>query len=282
MTTCYRHPDRVAGVGCQRCGRPICPQCMVQAAVGFQCPDCTHSNPQKVVNSRQLFGRGGTSEVIVGKVLIGLNVAAYLMMAVVGGNGASASGEVYQRGITWGPLVAEGEWWRLASGAFLHASPLHLLMNMFLLYLLSKELEPAVGHVRFLLIYVVSLAGGSLGVMLLSPDARTLGASGAVFGLMGALVVLQLRAKQNPWNSGLGGLIVINLIITFAVPGISIGGHLGGLIAGAVAGLLVTPLRWPQENAKVKDGFIALIGVGLFVTAVLVAQALATPSVYFY
>ena len=246
---------------------------MVQAAVGFQCPECTHSNPQKVVNSKQLFGRAGSSDLIVGKVLIGLNVAIYVLMAAVGGQ----QGSVYERGVIWGPLVADGEWWRIVSGAFLHASPLHLLMNMFLLYLLSKELEPAVGHVRFGLIYAVSLLGGSLGVLLLAPNDVTLGASGAIFGLMGALVVLQLRAKQNPWNSGLGGLIVINLIITFAVPGISIGGHLGGLIAGAAAGLLVTPLRWPQDNAVVKDGFIALFGIGLAVTALLAAHALAAP-----
>lgn len=273
QATCYRHPDRVAGVGCQRCGRAICPQCMVQASVGFQCPDCTHAQPQKVLNSRQLFGRAGSADIVVGKVLIGLNVLAYMAMAAVGGQG----GSIYGRGVIWGPLVADGEWWRIVSGAFLHASPLHLGMNMFLLYLLAKELEPAVGHVRFLLIYAVSLLGGSLGVLLLAPNDVTLGASGAIFGLMGALVVMQLRARQNPWNSGLGGLIVINLIITFAVPGISIGGHLGGLVAGAAAGLLVTPLRWPQDNALVRDGFIALFGIGLAVAALLVAQALAAP-----
>jgi membrane associated rhomboid family serine protease len=250
---------------------------MVQAAVGFQCPDCTHARPQRVVSSRQLFAGSGSSDVIVGKVLIGINVAAYVLMVLVGGSASQAQGEVFERGVTWGPSVASGEWWRLVSGAFLHASPLHLLMNMFLLYLLSRELEPAIGHVRFLLVYVVSLLGGALGVMLVSPDAATLGASGAIFGLMGALVVLQLRAKQNPWNSGLGLLIVINLVITFLNPEISVGGHIGGLVAGAVAGLLVTPLRWPQENAMVKDGFIALIGIGFAVAAVLAAQALASP-----
>jgi membrane associated rhomboid family serine protease len=150
-------------------------------------------------------------------------------------------------------------------------------MNMFLLWLLAKELEPAIGHLRFGLLYVASLLGGSLGVLILSPDSATLGASGAIFGLMGALVVLQLRAKQNPWRSGLGGLIVLNLIITFTIPGISIGGHIGGLVAGAIAGLLITPLRWPQENAAVKDGFIALFAIGLAVLAIFAAGALSTP-----
>jgi membrane associated rhomboid family serine protease len=277
LTTCYRHPDRAAGVGCQRCGRPICPQCMVQASVGFQCPDCTHQRPQQVITGRTMFGRGGTSDVIVGKVLIGINVAAYLLMTAVGGSATQAQGTIYEQGVTYGPLVASGEWWRIVTGGFLHAGILHLGMNMFLLWLLSKELEPAIGHLRFGLLYVASLLGGALGVLLVSPNSATLGASGAIFGLMGALVVLQLRAKQNPWNSGLGGLIVLNLIITFAVPGISIGGHIGGLVAGALAGLLVTPLRWPQENALVKDGFIALFAIGLAVLAVFVAGALATP-----
>ena len=214
---------------------------------------------------------------VVGKVLIALNVATFLLMSALGGSASSPQGTVYEQGVIWGPLVADGEWWRLVSGAFLHAGPLHLFMNMFLLWLLAKELEPAVGHLRFGLLYVASLLGGSLGVLLVSPNSATLGASGAIFGLMGALVVLQLRAKQNPWNSGLGGLIMINLLITFLVPGISIGGHVGGLVAGAVAGALVTPLRWPQDNATVKDGFIALFAVGLAVAAVLVAGALATP-----
>ncbi len=276
-TTCYRHPDRVAGVGCQRCGRPICPQCMVQASVGFQCPDCTHARPQQVITSRTMFGRGGTSDVVVGKVIIAINVAAFLLMSALGGSASRPQGAVYENGVIFGPLVADGEWWRIVSGAFLHAGPLHLLMNMFLLWLLAKELEPAVGHLRFGLLYVTSVIGGSLGVLLLSPNDLTLGASGGVFGLMGALVVLQLRARQNPWNSGLGGLIVINLVITFLVPGISIGGHLGGLLAGAAAGALVTPLRWPQENAKVKDGFVVLFALGLGVAAVLAAQAFAAP-----
>lgn len=277
LTSCYRHPDRAAGVGCQRCGRPICPQCMVQASVGFQCPDCTHQRPQQVISGRTMFGRAGSPDVIVGKVLIGINVAAFLLMTAVGGSATQAQGTIYETGVTYGPLVASGEWWRIVTGGFLHAGILHLGMNMFLLWLLSKELEPAIGHLRFGLLYLASLLGGALGVLIVSPNSATLGASGAIFGLMGALVVLQLRAKQNPWNSGLGGLIVLNLIITFAVPGISIGGHLGGLVAGALAGLLVTPLRWPQENAMVKDGFIALFAIGLGVLAVFAAGALATP-----
>ena len=161
------------------------------------------------------------------------------------------------------------------TGAFLHSGPLHLLMNMFLLWLLAKELEGALGHLNFLLCYVVSVLGGGLGVMLLSPDAPTLGASGGVFGLMGALVVLQLRARQNPWNTGLGGLVAINLVITFTLPGISVGGHVGGLVAGAVAGAVVQPRSWPQTTAGIRTGFLTLFGLAVAALAVVAASALA-------
>ncbi|MFZ4667986.1 MAG: rhomboid family intramembrane serine protease [Microthrixaceae bacterium] len=274
-TTCFRHPDRVAGVRCQRCERPICPQCMVQASVGFQCPECAHSGSQQVISSRQVWAPS-SQDVIVGKVLIGLNVAAFLLASLAGGSLARTAGPIFERFVTWGPLVADGEWWRLVTGAFLHGGVLHLMMNMFLLWLLAKELEPALGHVGFALVFAVSVVGGALGVMLLSPNDPTLGASGGVFGLMGALIVLQLRARQNPWNSGIGGLVVVNLILTFTIPGISIGGHVGGLLAGAAAGAVVQPKAWPQTSAGIRNGFLVLMSLGLVVAAVLVAGALAT------
>ena len=270
---CYRHPDRVAGVACQRCGRPICPQCMVQAPVGFQCPACTRARPERVIAARQVFAG---PQPAVTKALIGVNVAAFLLMTALGGSAAAPQGPVYERGVTWGPLVADGEWWRVVTGGFLHAGLLHLFMNMFLLWLLGRELEPAVGGARFALLYAVSLLGGSLGVLVLSPDSPTLGASGAIFGLMGALVVLQLRAHVNPWNTGIGGLVALNVLITFLIPGISIGGHLGGLVAGAAAGAVVQPLRWPQTTAALRNALLVLTAVGLAGAAVLAASVLAT------
>lgn len=268
---CYRHQDRVAGVRCQRCERPICPACMRQASVGFQCPECVSAGAQRVVTSRQLFG--GHTEVVVGKVLIGLNVAAWLLMTVLSGNPYRAGGPVLREGALLGVLVAEGEWYRLVSGAFLHSGVFHLGMNMLLLWFLSQELEPALGRLRFGLLYGVSLLGGSLGVMLLDPLAPTVGASGAVFGLMGALIALQLRAKQNPWQSGIGGLVALNLVITFLVPGISIGGHLGGLLVGAAAGALIQPLAWPQEQAEVRTAAVACVGVLAAVASIVAANA---------
>ncbi len=268
---CYRHTDRAAGVRCQRCERPICPSCMRQASVGFQCPECVAARPQRVVSSSQLFR--GHSEVVVGKVLIGINVAVFVLMTVLSGNPYGAGGPVLERGALFGPFVAEGEWWRLFSGAFLHAGLFHLGMNMLLLWFLSQELEPALGRLRFAVLYVVSLLGGSLAVMVIDPLAPTVGASGAVFGLMGALIVLQLRAKQNPWQSGIGGLVAINLVLTFVIPGISIGGHVGGLLAGAAAGYVLQPLRWPQEGAALRTTVVVGFGMAFLVGGIAAATA---------
>lgn len=269
---CQEHPDRVAGVRCQRCERPICPSCMRQASVGFQCPQCATAGSQRVVTSREVF-RGGR-EVVVGKVLIGINVAAFLLMVAAGGEVNSVAGPVAENGVMFGPGVALGEWWRIVTGAFLHAGVLHLAMNMYLLWLLSQELEPVLGRARFVLLYAVSLLGGSLGVLVLSPLSPTVGASGAVFGLMGALVVFQLRAKQNPWKSGIGGLVALNVLLTFVIPGISIGGHLGGLAAGAASGALLQPLPWPQRDAAVRTAATVALGVGLAAASILLAPEL--------
>lgn len=245
---------------------------MVQAAVGFQCPECTAARPQKVINSRTLFR--GHDEVVVGKVIIGLNVAVFLLVTLMTGNPVGASGSIFEHGALYGPFVANGEWWRILSSGFLHFGVLHLAGNMLLLWFLSQEMEPMLGRMRFAILYVTSLVGGSLGVLILSPMSLTAGASGAVFGLMGGLIVLQLRAHQNPWNSGVAGLVLIDLVFTFAVPGVSIGGHVGGLIAGAAAGLVLQPMRWPQQGAALRS--IVVVGF----TFALGALALASASYF--
>lgn len=274
--SCYRHPDRSAGVSCQRCDRPICPACMVQASVGFHCPECAGARRTQVVTGRAAFGRA--SDPIVTKVLIGINVAMYVLMVARGGDAMRAGGPVYVWGATYGPAVDAGEWHRLVSGAFLHSGVIHLGLNMFLLWLLGQVLEPALGRSQFALLYVVSLLGGSLGVMLIDPAAATVGASGAVFGLMGALVVLQLRAGQNPWQSGIGTLIVLNLVLTFAIPGISIGGHLGGLVAGALAALGLSANRG-RDGVPVaaRLGGLAALAVLLVVASVMVLSQQQLP-----
>ncbi len=139
--------------------------------------------------------------------------------------------------------VAAGEWWRIVTGAFLHAGLLHLAMNMAVLWLLGSQLEPRLGTARFLGLYFTSLLAGAFGVLLVSPTSATVGASGAVFGLMGAAFAAQRAWGIDPWRSGIGGLIIVNVLFTFAVPGISIGGHLGGLVGGLVVGYLIFQLE---------------------------------------
>jgi membrane associated rhomboid family serine protease len=143
----------------------------------------------------------------------------------------------------FGPLVDTGEWYRLVTSGFLHANLLHLAFNMYLLYLLGLQLEPVLGRFRFTVVYFFSLLTGSLGVLLIDPTAVTVGASGAVFGLMGAAVAVQRSRNINPFDSGLGALIVLNLVFTFAFShNISVGGHVGGLAGGLVAGWLLVML----------------------------------------
>jgi membrane associated rhomboid family serine protease len=236
MATCYRHPSRETGVSCSNCGRPICPDCMTTTPVGMRCPECSKQRtPVKRLRS------ASSSRPEVTLALIAINVAVFLAE----GNltlSSGASNNVFKEGALFastpaypGHGVAHGEWWRVVTGGFLHEGLLHIGFNMYVLYVLGQLLEPALGHLRFAAVYFISLLCGSLGALLVTPHSPTVGASGAVFGLMGAAAV-EMRARQIPFfQSGVGGLIVLNLIISFAVPGISWGGHIGGLIGGALA-----------------------------------------------
>jgi len=246
VETCYRHPNRETGVACSNCGRPICPDCMTSTSVGMRCPEC--SNQRTKVKTI-----GSVTEPTLTYVLIGINVAvalgAFLSGAsATGGGGLSSS--LLDEGSVSRFTVDQGEYWRIVTAGFLHTGMIHLLFNMFGLYILGGLIEPAVGRLRFGIIYFVSLLAGSFGALLLEPTAPTVGASGAIFGLMGAAVVVMRNRGINPMESGIGLWIGLNLLITFTIPNISIGGHIGGLIGGAVAALIMFDLpdrvRLPQ------------------------------------
>jgi membrane associated rhomboid family serine protease len=177
-------------------------------------------------------------------------------------------------GVLNGEEVASGDWWRLLSGGFLHASIAHLAFNMIALWILGSQLEPALGRLRFAIVYFGSLLGGSLGALLLTPSTNTVGASGAIFGLMGAAVAAHVVRGISVWTTGLGAIIVFNLFFTFLYPGISIGGHLGGLAAGFLLGLLVIeePRGSPRAWLAIAGG--AALAIGLFIGGVLTAGAL--------
>jgi membrane associated rhomboid family serine protease len=233
MQTCYRHPSRETGVSCSSCGRPICPDCMTPTPVGMRCPECSKQKTQ--VRTMQNIGSGTT----VTTVLIAVNVLAFLASGTFGFNDTPGN-NVYLHGFLAGrPIHVDHEYWRLVTGAFLHANLLHIGFNMYLLWILGQMLEPAVGSVKFAAAYFASLLAGSFGALLVDPNVATVGASGAVFGLMGVAVV-EMRARGiDPMQSGIGGLILINLVFTFVFSNISVGGHIGGLIGGFLAGYAI-------------------------------------------
>jgi membrane associated rhomboid family serine protease len=199
-------------------------------------------------------------------VLIGLNVIAYLVEIAVGGGGFSVGGAnsiTIHYGL-FGPLVAEGEWYRLVTSGFLHGSFLHIGFNMALLYFLGRLLEPALGTPRFLLLYAASLLAGSFGVMLVDPNALTYGASGAVFGLAGAVFVIARGRGMDALAGEIGFLIVINLVLSFTVPHISVGGHVGGLIGGTICALVIVAGERGMlgANSRVAE-YVAMLAVAI-------------------
>ena len=232
---CVRHPDRSTGLSCTRCGRPACTDCLREASVGYQCVDCVGESNRGVRRAVTIAGAQPGGRPLVTPTLVALNVAVFAWTVATSGSvSRNDRAPLFQQWALVPAAVADGEWWRVITGGFLHFGPIHLLFNMMALWVIGKDIEPALGRSRFLAVYLVSLLGGSTAVMLLSaPNALVAGASGAVFGLMGALAVL-LRRLRFPLGQ-VGGLIVVNLVITFLLPGISVAGHLGGLTVGALA-----------------------------------------------
>ena len=268
METCYRHPNRETGVSCSNCGRAICPDCMTPTPVGMRCPEC--ANQRTPVRSMANIARG--SDPVVTYVLIALNVIAFVAdLASGSGVAQRGGGQVVAHGALFGPSVVDGEYWRLITGGFLHAGLIHIGFNMYFLYVLGGQLEPAIGRLRFSVLYFTSLLCGSFGALLLSPDTVTVGASGAVFGLMGGAVIA-LRARGiKPMESGLGMVIIINLGITLVIPGISIGGHVGGLVGGAIAGFLLFELGERRRQDLIAYAGCAVLAAAAVIGSIAVA-----------
>ena len=260
METCYRHPKRETGVRCSSCERPICPDCMTSTPVGMRCPECARQST-KVRTMRTM-----TDDPTLTYVLIAINVLVGLG-SLYGGNVGTEGGTLTDAWELSRAQLADGDVWRLVTSGFVHRGLFHLAANMLALYILGTMLEPALGRWRFALIYFFSLLCGSLGVLLFSAD-ESAGASGAVFGLMGAAVVVARSRGFSLMESGLGLWLGLNLVITFTIPNISIGGHIGGLIGGALAALLVVELgerRWLPRY--VPEALCAALGVAVVVAA---------------
>jgi membrane associated rhomboid family serine protease len=227
LERCYRHPDRETALHCANCGRPICPECMTTTSVGQRCPECVHGQTTRVRRPSSM----AYTPPLVTYGLIGACVLFFVYIQ------HGLSGNVDASWALQGDAVPHGGEWRMLSAMFLHASIFHLGFNMYALYAFGPVLEARYGHVRYLALYIASGLCGSAGALALSAvNQPTVGASGAIFGLLGAYATIaKLHGARD--LGGIGAVIAINLVFTLSVPGISIGGHLGGLIGGVVCAL---------------------------------------------
>ncbi len=260
MATCYRHPSRETGVACSSCGRPICPECMTPTSVGMRCPECSRQRT-KVRTMRHI----GTSGIEVTRALIAVNVVVFLASGPavysIAGTPTSYSWVLEHGALAGVQIHTLHEYWRLVTSGFLHENLLHIAFNMYLLYVLGRMLEPAIGHVRFALIYFGALLAGSFGALALtSAYTPSLGASGAVFGLMGAAYFVLRDRGIDPMATGIVPLIVINLLLSFTLSNISVGAHIGGLIGGGLAALA---FQYADRARRVMLGYAACAAIPL-------------------
>ena len=259
--TCYRHPDREAYVRCQRCERFICPDCQTPGAVGFLCPE---DAGVRVVTPRVKRTSGGLPRATA--IILALNIAVYLLQLVP---------RLYiTEHLLYMPFLTTFEPWRMLTAGFAHdanftgnpSAILHLVFNMYLFVALGRQLEPLLGSWRFTILYLVSIFGGSVAVLIFStPNSEVIGASGGVFGVMGAFLVVLRSLNLN--SSSIVTLIAINLVFSFAVPNVSWEAHVGGLVAGVLLALVYANTRNTNQVA------MRNIGTGAVILALLVATA---------
>lgn len=268
LPACVRHPDRPTGLRCVRCDRPACPECLREASVGYQCVDCVNEGRRTVRQQTTVAGAVLRTQLVVVPVMIALNLLVFAFTAAQAGNLMSNNrSQLFDDWVLWPFAVVEfDEPWRLVTAGFLHYGPIHIALNMMALWILGRDIEPLLGRARFLAVYLLSLLGGSAAVFLLGPpETGTAGASGAVWGVMGAVLVAVLRLKLNP--QPVLGVILINVFISF-LPGISLLGHLGGFVVGAAAtAALVYAPR--ERRTQIQVGALSVIGVLLVIVIAL-------------
>ena len=274
---CPRHLDRVSYVRCQRCNQPTCPECQRPAAVGIQCVDCVREGQKSMRMPRTQFGATVTSG---GRPVVTLTIVVICVVVWLLQNVSST----FSNAMEFSPLAARSEPWRFLTSAFEHSpgSPLHIMFNMYALWVLGQYLEPLLGRLRFAILYLVSALGGSVGYLLLaSPPALPLtqaginhsswlvpmvGASGAVFGLFGALIVLNRHLGRS--SGPMFGVLAINAVLGFVVPGIAWQAHLGGFLTGAALAAVITATASQNRRRLQLPALLAvLMLLGLAATA---------------
>ena len=295
VPTCYRHEGRETWIRCQRCGRPICPDCMRDASVGFQCPSCVSEGAKTTRTGRTAYGgQRSANPALTSIALIVINAAVWLAVLATGwkssdlvnvlglrpnGGCAPGDGYIYDQtrsvcdavGATFLPGVADGAIWQLVTSQFLHVEIWHIAGNMLALWMLGPQLEAALGRARFLALYLLSGLAGSVAVLWLSGESGlTLGASGAIYGLFGAFAVISHKVGGD--LRSIGALIALNLFITFAVPNISWQGHLGGILGGAVIAAILAYA--PRQRRALVQG-LGLAGVLALLVALIALRIVA-------
>ncbi len=285
--TCYRHPNRETAVSCSSCGRPICPECMTPTPVGMRCPECANQRTRVVRNPTGTPSglSAHLSTYPATMILIAINVIVYAIeLAGGGGGGKGLFNElgverIYDMGGLFGPAVSElGQWWRVVTAGFVHVSLIHIGFNMYLLFILGRLMEPSIGTPRFVVLYFASLLAGSFVSLLIEPNTVGAGASGAIFGVLGATFIIARGRRLDAVAGQIGGLILLNLVFTFADGHISIGAHIGGLICGVLCGFLIAAGERGMLGESSARGRLAVelaamgaLGVLSFVLALAVA-----------
>jgi len=265
---CYRHPNRQSFVLCQRCGRTICGECQTPGAVGFICPECMKAQRQSAPRNK-IGARISSSSPVVTYTIIAVTAFVFLLQWIPG---LGVTSSFLYAGVYSDPAYGAFEPWRMLTSVFLHSTGFifHILLNMYTLWIFGRILETMLGHWRFLALYLMSGFAGSVGVLFLAdPRTAVVGASGAIFGLLGAFLVIQRRMGAD--TRGLMVLLAINLVIGF-IPGVNIAwqAHLGGLVGGALVGLILVSTRKRQQQI-LQGGLLGLLGVALVGASLLTA-----------
>jgi membrane associated rhomboid family serine protease len=245
---------------------------MTPTPVGMRCPECARERT-KVKTMR---GRSRSSAVTITQVLVAVNVLVFLAETAtgtpLGGVSQSGVGTLYEKGALFGPFITSyHQYYRLLTAGFLHDGILHIAFNMWFLYIMGPMLENAVGRLNYVFVYFASLLAGSFGALLFAPQIPSVGASGALFGILGALIVVAYYRRISIWQSGLGLILVINIVFSLTVADVSIGAHLGGLVGGAICGWLIVQLGERRNMQSVALAGCALVGVASVVAAIAVA-----------
>jgi membrane associated rhomboid family serine protease len=296
VPTCYRHSDRETYIRCQRCDRPICPDCMREAAVGFQCPECVAEGRRGARQAKTAYGgRIAANPGAVSIALIGINVVVWVIIMATGRYGSrlfelfalaptgscrEGNGGYYpfvnqaacEAGTSahWAGGVSDGAYWQLLTSMFTHVEPWHIAFNMIALWVLGPQLEQLLGRGRYLALYLLSGLAGSVAVYwLAAPQTPTVGASGALFGLMGALVVVGIKIQANVQS--LLVWVGINLVLTFTLPNVSWQGHFGGLVGGAV---IAAVLVWAPRERRTAIQVAGLGAIGALLVVATLARTL--------